>query len=499
MKEYFYKTKVCIVGSGFCGYAAYKKLKSKNIDLIIVEGGKKDTPKSSNEQNYYLVNTNKFLTYSRNFKINNKIDPSFRDRKFTLGGSSECWSGWIKPFEKNIYENYFFNEKNQSWGDLRLNIFEKEALSLLKSPIDNFEIKDLTSKLNLNLPKLEEGLYYTAYAWAKEPLRIKNYWIDKVNKSLGLSTNIERKDLFLGYKLDGFSDINSKIKCLKFSNEFNETRLCIEADYFILCMGGIENAKFVDKIVKKLDFQNSYSKYIGNFQEHPQISNIASFNRGKNKLPNICTKRINISDRVHKSFNDGSIKFNFLAWDGPGTPKVSFSINENKEKNKKNQLLNIFKSQLNKVPIPYSDYLINMKCEQTPNVNSKLKFNAKSTQLNWQVNESDFRYYSDYLKRLGAFLISREYAKDFSLSYPSYENYAIAYNIDGQAHHMATVPYLKNKVLINEKFQLSIFKNTYVVGSSAFPVTGFENPTHAAIVTSLIASEDIQGKINQNL
>ena len=156
MKEYFYKTKVCIVGSGFCGYASYKKLKSKNIDLILVEGGKEETPKSPSEQDFYLVDTNKFLPFARNFKIINKLDPSFRDRKFTLGGSSECWSGWIKPLEKSIYKNYFPNDNNQSWGDLRLNIFEKEALNLLNSPIDNFEIKDLTSKLNLNLPKLKE-------------------------------------------------------------------------------------------------------------------------------------------------------------------------------------------------------------------------------------------------------------------------------------------------------------------------------------------------------
>ena len=44
MYEIKLNKKVCIVGSGFCGYAAYQKLKAQNIDLILVEGGKEKTP-----------------------------------------------------------------------------------------------------------------------------------------------------------------------------------------------------------------------------------------------------------------------------------------------------------------------------------------------------------------------------------------------------------------------------------------------------------------------
>ena len=44
---------VCIVGTGFCGYAAYKKLKEKNIKLIVVEGGEVKTPTNAEEQKNY--------------------------------------------------------------------------------------------------------------------------------------------------------------------------------------------------------------------------------------------------------------------------------------------------------------------------------------------------------------------------------------------------------------------------------------------------------------
>ena len=41
--------------------------------------------------------------------MQNGLDPSFNDRKYTLGGSSECWAGWIKPIEESTFKNKFSN------------------------------------------------------------------------------------------------------------------------------------------------------------------------------------------------------------------------------------------------------------------------------------------------------------------------------------------------------------------------------------------------------
>ena len=495
------KKKVCIVGSGFCGYAAYQKLKAQNIDLILIEGGKEKTPNSDKEQNFYKVITNKFLTFSGKYKVNNKLEPSFRDRKFTLGGSSECWAGWIKPLEESTYKNYFNDNPNQSWGNLRLDNYEKDVLRLLNSPIDNFDIEQLSTKLNLNLPQLTNGLEYSIYAWAKKDLKLKNYWKNKINPNIDFDKKNIEKDLVLGFKLIDYSKKDNKIKSLIFINELKNRKLYVEADYFLLCMGGIENAKFTNHLVNDLDSKNLMKKYIGNFQEHPHLYNIAHFNKGKNELPNIITRRINISEKNHNSFKDGTIKFAIGAWNGPGTPKVTFSIIENKPKNLikrfKKLLKSIIKDKPFKGKLPNSDYYITMRCEQTWNKDSKLKFNSNITRLDWGVKDSDFKYYSDYLKMLSSFLILNGFAKDVFLTSNSKNHYAIPNEIDGGAHHMGTVPFLQNKLLINEKFQFSILKNLYIVGSSSFPSSGFENPTHAAMATSLIASEDIIEKLTR--
>ena len=70
--SYSLKTKVCVVGSGFCGYAAYKKLLRHGIDVIVVEGGELSTPSSALEQTNYHATTNSFVTKTSFKKIKHK-------------------------------------------------------------------------------------------------------------------------------------------------------------------------------------------------------------------------------------------------------------------------------------------------------------------------------------------------------------------------------------------------------------------------------------------
>ena len=109
--QYFLEKKICIVGSGFCGYTAFKKLTNEGLDLLVVEGGHITTPSSAEEQSFYKLNNNPYVSSikikDKVSNIANLVEASFRDRKYTLGGSSECWTGWIKPLEKTTYLNSF--------------------------------------------------------------------------------------------------------------------------------------------------------------------------------------------------------------------------------------------------------------------------------------------------------------------------------------------------------------------------------------------------------
>ncbi len=72
------------------------------------------------------------------------------------------------------------NNKNQNWGNLRLNKYNGEVLALLNSPIIDFNPYELAKQIDVKLPKLSDSFFYTTYAWADEPLRLKNFWIPKI-------------------------------------------------------------------------------------------------------------------------------------------------------------------------------------------------------------------------------------------------------------------------------------------------------------------------------
>ncbi len=89
--EFSLEKEVCIVGSGFCGYSAYKKLSDYKIDLLVVEGGKFESPnKVSDQLNYKFKHNNyagKIETKKNITNIKSMINLSINDRQYTLGGS----------------------------------------------------------------------------------------------------------------------------------------------------------------------------------------------------------------------------------------------------------------------------------------------------------------------------------------------------------------------------------------------------------------------------
>ena len=254
-------------------------------------------------------------------------------------------------------------------------------------------------------------------------------------------------------------------------------------------MGGIENARFISKLSNsKPNLINK--KDIGNFQEHPHLYFYAHFKKGRKSLPEILCKRVDIS-KSNYGLNKGTVKIATVAWDGPGTPKAAIAIQDIREEGQ--TFFSKIKSFIKKVigRNVYGDYVIHMRCEQSRDETSRISFEKEKTYLNWQISNKNFEFYSEYLRRFASFLISNEFAEDFTLYQEENGRYAFPEGAHGGAHHMGTVPYTTDKKVIDENFCCSSIKNTYIVGSSSFPTSGYENPTHAAVCTTLAAVEHL--------
>ena len=98
------------------------------------------------------------------------------------------------------------------------------------------------------MPKLFSGLDYTLYAWAKSPLRLKNFWKEKIVNDDKKS--LINKEIICGYKLVKFRKYNNKISELIFASK-DQKIIVVKAKFFILAMGGIENGRFIQKSLRK--------------------------------------------------------------------------------------------------------------------------------------------------------------------------------------------------------------------------------------------------------
>ena len=118
--------------------------------------------------------------------------------------------------------------------------------------------------------------------------------------------------------------------------------------------------------------------------------------------------------------------------------------------------------------------------------------NHSAPTLDWRVDSRDFEHYSEYLRIYSSYMASRGYIDDIELSKGSSSGIAIPSSARGGAHHMGTVAYSADgNGFVDDEFRLSGFTNIYIVGTSCFPTSGFENPTVAAMTTSQKAVEAI--------
>ena len=493
-----FSTQICIIGSGPCGYTAYKKLKGK-LNLILVEGGDKKTPESVNEQINYKIKQNKhvaeFRSGGKSRNVENRLETSYRDRKYTLGGSSQCWTGLIKPFEYSTFKNSFPEAPENDWGNLDLLSYEQEALEILEAPINNYDAKKFAKYLNLKLPDLPDNFYYSVLAWPDKVLRLKKYWLSRATNNLA-DIESAKKDVLYGYKLIDGQLIKGELKNAIFENIAGQ-RLTINAKYFILAMGGIENARFIKKLnnkyinlSRKLD-----SKNFGHFFEHPHLNWIVGFKKGKNPISRFLYQQNQVKTNSIFYKNPGKIKFSTIAWDGFGSPKASIEIVKlpSKGLNLSRRLKRKYREIFNINPFSH-EYVIFMRCEQSKDYQSRINFEETETKLNWRLPIDNLKFYSNYLKKFCSFLQANGYCDDLFLYDESIANNFVPTRAVGGGHHMGTVPYLADNQgsLIDSNFRYNDILNMYVIGTSSFPIVGWENPTHNAVCTSLVAADHIK-------
>jgi len=260
------KADVCILGAGPAGITLARELKSAFSRVIVLEAG--DETYTQESQDVYKVNS-----YSTNYR-----DPSVSRLRF-LGGTSNHWLNNTSPFSKIDFE-YRSWIPNSGWP---ISLKDLEPYYLRASEyvgthqdgyekdywFNYFKTKDIfqpSSQIESSFAKgaIPQTRFFEKYG--KELIEAPSVTIYKNANVIDIEFSLDSK----------------KVEKIYF-NSYNDLNHSVEAKYFVMCFGGIENARFL------LLFNQKYKNKIGNaydnvgryFMDHPSIKAANIFTQDK--------------------------------------------------------------------------------------------------------------------------------------------------------------------------------------------------------------------------
>ena len=250
-------TQICIIGGGVAGIVLANEL-SKKTDkkIVILESGSET----------FDMDTQK-LYQAESFPTNFP-DPMYSRLRF-LGGTSNHWQNNTSPLSPVDFEKRS-GVKNSGWPISYEHIepYYNKAALYCGTGNDGYEEKYWENKLSVqDLVKKSNKIQTKVAKMSTPPVRFFNQFREELNQAdnLTIYSNATVTDI-------EFDASEQKIKKVYMNSSPNKKH-SINADVFIMCLGGIENARVL------LTFNNKYSNQLGNqgdsvgryFMDHPVV------------------------------------------------------------------------------------------------------------------------------------------------------------------------------------------------------------------------------------
>lgn len=246
---------LCILGGGAAGITIARELSRTGLDVCVVESG--DFHYSDRNQDLYQVS---------------EYNPVFPDPQWSRlrywGGSTNHWEGNCTPLSEIDFEKRSF-VPHSGWPLKRkdLDTFYRRASVYCELGEYNHDSDYWTSRSEMKSPDLTSARIHTGVARSSPPTRFGEVWgrqiIDASNVRVFMGANVV--DLEFDEKL-------GKVGAIKVKN-LDGNQFSIAARSFVVCFGGIENARMLlfwnSKFENRLGNQgDSVGRY---FMDHPVI------------------------------------------------------------------------------------------------------------------------------------------------------------------------------------------------------------------------------------
>ena len=462
LKQVSKNNNLIIIGAGPAGITIALELEKKGIPSIIFEAGGLDPSDASQEFYRGIIKGDDYPDLSIS-----------RLRQF--GGTSGHWGGNCIELDEYDFGNWPIKKeelkKYQKISYQKLNIKGDFYKTTFNQDFDLF---------NLN--------------WSD--VRYKDNYLNKIKNSKKIS-------LILNCPLLNFVGEEGKVKGAIFSNYGSKRE--INANFFVLATGGIENSRLLLWSREKNTSLINKSLPIGNYwMDHPYHS-VADGILFKDNFENYLKKN-NLSKLINVDCNYSfyfSPKHNTIKKYNLLNTSVNFGIFKSKKENKFiEQLRCVAPNFIKNKNTENYDIGINLLSEQEALFENKISLDNKKDKneipipvLYWKRSDKVRNSSRKIVELIGNFLVEnnlgRLAAEDFLYSNKNYKHQNGYHHMGGTRMGTST----KNSV-VDKNLKVHDTKNLFISGSSVFVSSGHAYPTLTITQLSLKLADHLYNLIN---
>lgn len=511
---------LCIVGTGPAGITLANELAASNKKIIVLEGGNESYHPDSQE------------LYAPAIPPTLYEDTTF-DRVRMLGGSSNHWENNTSEYLPSDFAKKEWI-KNSDWPINYEDVAQHYPLAGIYcgTDSDGYEPDYWHNKLNIKDPLHKSKHIRTGIKKApKTPTRFFTKYSKLLleNPNITFVKNANLKDIEYDSK-------NKRVKSLRFVN-YKHDGFTIFAKDFTLCLGGIENARYLHL------FNEKYNNQIGNrfdlvgrfFMDHPllratqifpMIDNLGLLERKaytnkrfvsgfiehnnesimKNQVPNL---RIPIFKASEYKLSTGIESSHVLAqaWQDKDMPDKPLSHIANILTDFDMVLDGIYRKKkgtpLFSSSTEFAGYESLVMFEQLPHHDNRIflgdsrdRLGLKRHRVTWQFHDEDIKLGWKSLEIIAAELALHKVARMRILQ--EFEDRLQREKLFVCHHHMGTTRMAsrEEKGVVDANLKVFNTENLYVAGSSVFVTGSHIPPTLTVVALSIRLAEVFKGKWN---
>jgi choline dehydrogenase-like flavoprotein len=472
------KFHVCIAGGGVAGITLAKKLGEQGLRVAVLEGGGMEYSEASQE------------IYSGR-SIGRSYFELDKARLRYLGGTSNHWEGWCRPLEEYDFEQHEYIE-DSGWP------IQKSDLDPYLAPArDILEIKPFPDDIQV---EGSDGSLKEIFFRYSPPVQFKDKYLDLLKNTTNIHVYINANLTDIRINPD-----TGRVSGFLFQSfEANAPQINFQADYYILALGGIENARALLNSNKHVPAGIGNTKDLAGrfFMEHPHVrigfyavkSSHTRFGSTSRFLSP--TKRLLTNAQIANSgvrlliIKEKDV--NFIEYAKINMKRILCS----------NDIIEDFVQTIRSFdcPPPFDKAgFLYIASEQVPNFNSRIaldhetdRFGLRRAVLDWRLTELDKRTIRETALAIGTFFartdVGRIKLEDWLLEEgAAVPDVAKDPWLGAGRHHMGTtrMAATSRQGVVDSNCLVFETGNLFIAGSSVFPTAGHANPTLTIVQLSL--------------